>query len=92
MARASDFYIGANDEHGMNPPTVGKRTPVMPHLNRVFYENEFNAGAKHFFILACLRCGFRVYDVKPENNGRSRFDACGARQFERTDASCHVCI
>lgn len=66
MARASDFYIGANDEHGMNPPTVGKRTPVMPHLNRVFYENEFNAGAKHFFILACLRCGFRVYDVKPE--------------------------
>lgn len=30
MANASDYYIGANDEHGLNPPTAGKRTPVMP--------------------------------------------------------------
>ena len=30
MAKASDFLIGANDEHGLNPPTVGKRTPIMP--------------------------------------------------------------
>ena len=25
-----DFLIGANDEHGVNPPTAGKRTPEMP--------------------------------------------------------------
>ena len=66
MANASDYYIGANDEHGLNPPTAGKRTPVMPYVNRSFYENEFNRKAKYYFILACLRCGFRVYDVKPE--------------------------
>lgn len=66
MANASDYYIGANDEHGLNPPTAGKRTPVMPYINRSFYENEFNRKAKYYFILACLRCGFRVYDVKPE--------------------------
>lgn len=66
MAKASDFLIGANDEHGLNPPTVGKRTPVMPYIGRSFYENEFNKQAKIDFILACLRCGFRVYDVHPE--------------------------
>lgn len=66
MAQASNFLIGANDEHGLNPPTAGKRTPPLPYINRVVYENEFNAKAKNYFILACLRCGFRVYDVKPE--------------------------
>lgn len=66
MAKASDFLIGANDEHGLNPPTVGKRTPIMPYIGRSFYENEFNKQAKINFILACLRCGFRVYDVHPE--------------------------
>lgn len=66
MASASDFLIGANDEHGLNPPTAGKRTPVLPYINRSFYENEFNSRAKLQFILACLRCGFRVYDLKPE--------------------------
>ncbi len=66
MANANDFLIGANDEHGLNPPTAGKRTPIMPGLNRSIYENEFNRKAKFYFILACLRCGFRVYDVKPE--------------------------
>lgn len=66
MAKASDFLIGANDEHGLNPPTVGKRTPIMPYIGRSFYENEFNKQAKIDFILACLRCGFRVYDVHPE--------------------------
>lgn len=65
MAKASDFLIGANDEHGLNPPTVGKRTPIMPYIGRSFYENEFNKQAKIDFILACLRCGFRVYDVHP---------------------------
>ncbi len=66
MAKASDFLIGANDEHGLNPPTVGKRTPIMPYIGRSFYENEFNKQAKIDFILACLRCGFRVYDVHTE--------------------------
>ena len=60
------YYIGANDEHGQNPPTAGKRTPVMPYLNRPFYENEFNRPAKNKFLEACLRCGFDVFDVKPE--------------------------
>ena len=46
------FLIGANDEHGLNPPTPGKRTPVVPGLNRQIYENEFNRAAKNFFIEA----------------------------------------
>ena len=66
MAVASDFLIGANDEHGLNPPTAGKRTPIIPYIGRSFYENEFNNQAKLMFILACLRCGFNVYDVHPE--------------------------
>lgn len=66
MANASNFYIGGNDEHGQNPPTVGKRTPVMPYVNRSFYENEFNRPAKYNFLIACLRTGFNVYDIKPE--------------------------
>lgn len=66
MAVASNFLIGANDEHGINPPTVGKRTPIMPYISRSFYENEFNRQAKYDFIMACLRCGFNVYDIHPE--------------------------
>ena len=66
MANADRFYIGANDEHGINPPTVGKRTPIMPYINRSFYENEFNRPAKYYFLIACLRTGFNVFDVKPE--------------------------
>lgn len=66
MAVASDFLIAANDEHGLNPPTVGKRTPVINYIGRSFYENEFNRAAKYAFILACLRCGFNVLDVHPE--------------------------
>ena len=62
----SDYYIGANDEHGVNPPTLGKRTPVVPGLNRQVYENEFNRAAKNKFIEACMRQDFSVYDVKPE--------------------------
>lgn len=60
------YYIGANDEHGQNPFTAGKRTPVMPYLNVPFYENQFNRPTKIKFMEACLRCGFAVYDVKPE--------------------------
>lgn len=81
MANASDFLIGANDEHGLDPPTAGKRTPVMPGIGRSFYENEFNSGAKYYFILACLRCGFRVYDLKPE-----RQDVPIARRVARANA------
>lgn len=66
MAQASDFLIGANDEHGLNPPTAGKRTPILPYIDRSFYENEFNSRAKYAFMYACLRCGFRVYDVHSE--------------------------
>ncbi len=66
MAVASNFLLGANDEHGQNPPTAGKRTPVLPYINRSFYENEFNRPAKNAFIEAALRIGFSVYDVKPE--------------------------
>lgn len=61
-----DYYIGANDEHGIKPPTQGKRTPIVPELNRQIYENEFNRAAKNKFIEACMRQGFSVYDVKPE--------------------------
>lgn len=61
-----NFYIGGNDEHGVNPPTQGKRTPVIPGLNRQIYENEFNRAAKNYFLEACLRQGFSVYNVKPE--------------------------
>lgn len=60
------YYLGANDEHGVNPPTDGKRTPVMPYINRRIYENEFNAAAKNDFIESALRNDFRIYDVKPE--------------------------
>ncbi len=66
MAEARNFLIGANDEHGLNPPTAGKRTPIMPFIGRSFYENEFNRQAKIDFILACLRCGFNVLDIHPE--------------------------
>ena len=68
MANANNFFIGANDEHGLNPPTAGKRTPIMPYINRSFYENEFNRQCKNDFIIALLRCGFNVLDVKPEIN------------------------
>ncbi len=71
MANADRFIIGANDEHGQDPPTVGKRTPVLPYINRSFYENEFNRPAKYYFLLACLRSGFNVFDVKSELNDLS---------------------
>ncbi len=67
MANANEFLIAANDEHGVNPPTAGKRTPLLPYIGRSFYENEFNKASKINFILACLRCGFNVFDVHPED-------------------------
>ena len=71
MANASDFLIGANDEHGLNPPTVGKRTPIISYIGRSFYENEFNKEAKRYFLEACARQGFRTLDVKPGNQDLS---------------------
>ena len=50
-----DFVVGANDEHGVNPPTQGKRTPYIAQLGRQIYENEFNRAAKNAFIEACMR-------------------------------------
>lgn len=75
------YYLGANDEHGVNPPTDGKRTPVMPYLNRRIYENEFNAAAKNDFIEAALRNDFRIYDVKPEQQ-----DVSISTRVRRTNA------
>ena len=49
---AGNYIIGGNDEHGINPPTIGKRTPVMPYINRSIYENEFNYAAKKNFLIA----------------------------------------
>lgn len=62
------YYIGGNDEHGTQPPTPGKRTPIVPGLNRAILENEFNRAAKNKFLEADLRNGFSVYDVKPERS------------------------
>ncbi len=64
-AAASDYLIAGNDEHGMDPPTYGKRTPVLPYLGYPFYENQFNSEAKKYFLTACRRIGFRTFDVKP---------------------------
>ncbi len=64
MQNPQNFLIGGNDEHGLTPPTAGKRTPVMPYIGRPFYENEFTYPAKNFFLEACLRTGFNVFDVK----------------------------
>ncbi len=61
-----DFLIGANDEHGVNPPTAGKRTPYIAQLGRQIYENEFNRATKNKFIEACMRQDFSVFDVKSE--------------------------
>ncbi len=66
MANAENFIIAGNDEHGIDPPTYGKRTPVMPYINRPFYENEFNYPAKNYFLAHAARVNFGTFDVKPE--------------------------
>ncbi len=66
-----NYLIAGNDEHGINPPTLGKRTPVMPYVNRSFYENEFNYAAKNAFLADCLRIGFNILDVKPNRQDLS---------------------
>lgn len=68
---AGDFLIAGNDEHGVMPPTFGKRTPVLPYLNRSIYENEFNYWAKNYFLADCLRIGFYILDVKPNRQDLS---------------------
>ena len=71
MANATDFRIAGNDEHGIDPPTYGKRTPVMPYINRSFYENEFNYPAKNYFLAEAARVNFGTFDVKPEKQDMS---------------------
>ena len=66
-----NFLIAGNDEHGINPPTPGKRTPIMPYVDRPFYENEFNYAAKNAFLADCLRIGFNILDVKPNRQDLS---------------------
>ncbi len=66
-----NYLIAGNDEHGINPPTAGKRTPTMPYIDRQIYENEFNYGAKNAFLADCYRIGFRVLDVKPNRQDLS---------------------
>lgn len=66
-----NYLIAGNDEHGINPPTLGKRTPVMPYINRSIYENEFNFSAKNAFLADCLRIGFNILDVKPNRQDLS---------------------
>lgn len=68
---AGNFLIAGNDEHGVMPPTLGKRTPVMPYINRAIYENEFNYMAKNYFLADCLRIGFNILDVKPNRQDLS---------------------
>lgn len=87
MTSASRFLIAANDEHGQFPPTAGKRTPVMPFVNRSFFENQFNRPAKYYFLLACLRCGFNVFDAKPEIN-----DVPVAQRVARVNAAKCDCL
>lgn len=67
----ANYLIAGNDEHGINPPTLGKRTPVMPYINRSIYENEFNYAAKNAFLADCLRIGFNILDVKPNRQDLS---------------------
>lgn len=66
-----NYLIAGNDEHGINPPTAGKRTPQMPYIDRQIYENEFNYAAKNAFLADCYRIGFRVLDVKPNRQDLS---------------------
>ena len=68
---AENFLIAGNDEHGINPPTPGKRTPIMPYINRQIYENEFNYAAKNCFLADCLRIGYYILDVKPNRQDLS---------------------
>lgn len=71
MANATDFVIAGNDEHGIDPPTYGKRTPIMPYINRSFYENEFNYPTKNYFLAHAARVNFGTFDVKPEKQDMS---------------------
>jgi len=66
-----NYLIAGNDEHGVNPATAGKRTPLMPYIDRQIYENEFNYSAKNAFLADCYRIGFRVLDVKPNRQDLS---------------------
>ena len=66
-----NYLIAGNDEHGINPPTPGKRTPTMPYIDRPIYENEWNYAVKNAFLADCLRIGFFIFDVKPNRQDLS---------------------
>lgn len=66
-----NYLIAGNDEHGINPPTPGKRTPIMPYIDRQIYENEWNYAVKNAFLADCLRIGFFIFDVKPNRQDLS---------------------
>lgn len=82
MANAENFIIAGNDEHGIDPPTYGKRTPVMPYIGRSFYENEFNYPAKNYFLAHSARVNFNVFDVKPQ-----RQDISVSARVQRVNAA-----
>lgn len=82
---ASEYLIGVNDEHGLDPPTNGKRTPIMPYLDRSIYENEFNRPAKIYCAIALLRSGFRTFDLHPEIQDTSVSVRVNRANFARCD-------
>ena len=89
MANSPENYlIAGNDEHGINPPTPGKRTPNMPYINRQIYENEWNYACKNAFLADCLRIGFFIFDVKPNRQDISVSSRVAA--VNRANPSCLV--
>ena len=83
-----NYLIAGNDEHGVNPPTLGKRTPNMPYINRQIYENEWNYAVKNAFLADCLRIGFYIFDVKPNRQDISISSRVTA--INRAQPSCVV--
>ena len=83
-----NYLIAGNDEHGVNPPTPGKRTPNMPYIDRQIFENEWNYAVKNAFLADCLRIGFYIFDVKPNRQDLSISSRVTA--VNRTQPSCLV--
>ncbi|TCS93133.1 N-acetylmuramoyl-L-alanine amidase family protein [Hazenella coriacea] len=60
------YLIALDDGHGLFPtPTPGKRTPMVPEINRRIYENEFNREVVKYLHQELIRCGFRTLLVAP---------------------------
>jgi len=84
----SNYLVAGNDEHGINPPTAGKRTPTMPYIDKVIYENEWNYAVKNAFLADCLRIGFYIFDVKPNRQDLEISNRVAA--VNRVNPSCLV--